>query len=154
MWTILWANKFPKGNKMSLESRAQVLEAISSAPRGVRDVAQALTCRTSRVVLLLKEMEGERLIEVRQTSSPKRGRPKKVMRCTPLGFEFLDAYRKMRMTPLRSRNADLERAVKDALYAERLVARGHDAFRLFMELNKIARNIEKYSETSRNTGRT
>jgi DNA-binding PadR family transcriptional regulator len=149
----LWVNKFPRGNKMSLESKAQVLEAVSSAPCGVRDVVQALTCRTSRVVLLLKEMEEERLIEVQQAPSSKRGRPKKIIRCTLLGFEFLEAYRKMGIMPLRARSADLERAVKDALYAERLVARGHDAFKLFMELNMIARNIEESSKASGNTGR-
>lgn len=146
-------NKFPKGNKMSLEPKARVLEAVSSAPRGVRDVVQALTCRTSKVVLLLKEMEEERLIEVQQSLPSKRGRPKKNIGCTPLGFEFLEAYRKMRMMPLRARSADLKRAIKDALYAERLVANGHDAFRLFMELNTVASNIEKSSEASRNTGK-
>lgn len=138
---------------MSLESKAQVLEAVSSARCGVRDVVQALTCRTSRVVLLLKEMEEERLIEMLQAPSSKRGRPKKIIICTPLGSEFLEAYRKMGMMSLRARSADLERAVKDALYAERLVTSGHDAFRLFMELNTIASNIEESSKTSRSAGR-
>lgn len=138
---------------MSLEPKAQVLEAVSSAPCGIRDVVQALTCRTSRVVLLLKEMEEERLIEIQQTPSSKRGRPKKIIRCTSLGSEFLEAYRKMGMMPLRARSTDLERAVKDALYAERLVASGHDVFRLFMELNMIARNIEESSKASGNTAR-
>jgi predicted ArsR family transcriptional regulator len=145
-------NKFPKGNKMSLEQRAQVLEAVVSAPCGVRDVALALTCRASRVVSLLKEMEGERLIELEQAEPSKRGRPKKLMLCTPLGFEFLEAYKRVQLKPLRAREADLERAVNDALYAERLVSRGHDVFKLFMELNMIARNIEESSEATESTG--
>jgi DNA-binding PadR family transcriptional regulator len=138
---------------MSLEQKAQVLEAAASASCGVRDAVQKLTCKTSSVISLLKEMEQERLIELTKAVYSRRGRPKKIITCTPLGFEFLESYRKVRMKPLRARREDLERAVKDALYAERLVARGHEAFKLFMELNAVAGNIKVYSEASENTGR-
>jgi DNA-binding PadR family transcriptional regulator len=138
---------------MSLEQKAQTLEASASVPCGVRDIVQKLRCKTSSVVSLLKEMEQERLIELRRGIHIKRGRPKKIITCTALGFEFLEGYRKIRTKPLRARGEDLERAVKDALYAERLVAKGHEAFRLFMELNAIAGNIKVSSEALANTGR-
>jgi DNA-binding MarR family transcriptional regulator len=140
--------KFLLGNKMSLEQKAHVLEASASAQCGVRDVVQMLTCKTSSVVSLLKEMEEERLIESRETLRSGRGRPKKVIVPTSLGLEFLEVYRRMRMMPLKARKADLERAVKDALYAERLLAFGHSPFKLFMELNMIAYNIKVSSKTS------
>jgi predicted transcriptional regulator len=142
-------NKLPKGNKMSLEQKAQILEAATLAPCGVRDVVETLTCKTARVVSLLKEMKEEELIELKDAAPSKRGRPKKIITCTPLGFELLEAYRRMKMKPLRARKTDLERAVKDALYAERLVAGGHSAFELFMELNTIASNTKVSSETSK-----
>ena len=136
---------------MSLEQKAQVLEASASAQCGVRDVVRMLTCKTSRIVSLLKKMEEERLIESRETLRSGRGRPKKVIVPTSLGLEFLNAYRKMGMMPLRARKADLEHAVKDALYAERLVAFGHSPFKLFMELNIIASNIKVSSKASQGT---
>jgi DNA-binding PadR family transcriptional regulator len=131
---------------MSLDQRAQILTAITSATYGVRDLAQTLKWKTSNVVFLLKKMNEEQLITLQQVTHSKRGRPKKSITCTPLGFEFLSAYSKLKMTPLKARKKDLERATKDAAYASRLVARGHSPFKIFMELNTIARNIKVSSE--------
>ena len=132
---------------MSLDQRAQILNTVASAPCGVREVIQKLKWRNSRVISLLEKMKEERLIELQSTRTHKRGRPKKNITCTPLGFEFLETYRRLKMKPLRARKEDLEHAVKDALYTERLVANGHSPFKLFMELNTIANNIKISSET-------
>jgi DNA-binding MarR family transcriptional regulator len=136
---------------MSLVQRAQILAAITSATYGVRDLAQTLKWKTSNVVFLLKKMNEEQLVEFQQVPHSKRGRPKKSIACTPLGFELLATYEKLRMTPLRARKKDLERAAKDAAYANRLVARGHSPFQIFMELNMIARNIKVSSENPETT---
>jgi len=136
---------------MSLDQRAQILEAISPASCGIREATEELRWAPSRVINLLRKMEGEGLItevQSNSTRSSKRGRPKKIMACTPLGSEFLEIYRKLKMKPLRARKEDLEHAVKDALYTERLVTNGHSPFELFMELNSIARNIKISSEAS------
>ena len=133
---------------MSLDQRAQILEAVASTACGVRDLVQVLGWKTSKVVSLLREMNKEKLINVQQVTHSRRGRPKKNIICTPLGMEFLETYRKLKMKPLRARKEDLERAVKDALYASRLAANGHSSFQIFMELNTIARNIKISSETS------
>jgi DNA-binding MarR family transcriptional regulator len=133
---------------MSLDQRARILTAITSNTYGVRDLAQTLKWKTSNVVSLLKKMNEEQLITLQQVAHSKRGRPKKSITCTPLGFEFLATYEKLKMTPLRARKEDLERAVKDAAYANKLVANGHSPFQIFMELNMIARNIAVSSETS------
>jgi DNA-binding PadR family transcriptional regulator len=93
-------------------------------------------------------MEEESLIELHEASCSNRGRPRKIIGVTPLGSEFLETYRKLKMKPLQARKADLEHAAKDALYAKRLILNGHSPFRLFMELNTIAHNIKVYSETS------
>jgi DNA-binding MarR family transcriptional regulator len=131
---------------MSLDQRAQILAAITSTTYGVRDLAQTLKWKTSNVVSLLKKMNEEQLIKLQQVTHAKRGRPKKNITCTPLGVEFLATYEKLKMTPLKARKKDLERAAKDAAYANRLVARGHSPFKIFMELNTIARNIKVSSE--------
>ena len=132
---------------MSLGQRAQILEATTSTTVGVRDLVRSLKWKTSNIISLLKKMNEEKLIEFQQATHSKRGRPKKTVVCTPLGLEFLETYRKLRMKPLRARKEDLDRAVKDAGYASRLVASGHSPFQVFVELNMIARNIKLSSET-------
>jgi DNA-binding MarR family transcriptional regulator len=133
---------------MSLDQRAQILTAITSTTYGVRDLAQTLKWKTSNVVSLLKRMNEEQLIALQQVAHLKRGKPKKNIVCTSLGFEFLATYKKLKLTPLRARKEDLAHAAKDAAYASRLVAYGHSPFQIFMELNLLARNIKVSSETS------
>ena len=55
---------------------------------------------------------------------------------------------------LQARKEDFERAVKHALYTQRLVDHGHSPFKLFMELNTIALNIKKSSETANQPDKT
>ena len=136
---------------MSLDQRARILEAVTPVERGVREMTEELRWAPSHVINMLKKMEDEGLIiEVQSSSarSSKRGRPKKTMVCTPLGLDFLEAYRRLKTKPLRAGKEDLEHAVRDALYTKRLVTNGHSPFDLFMELNEIARNIKISSETS------
>jgi DNA-binding MarR family transcriptional regulator len=132
---------------MSLDERAQILEATTHPTKGVRDLVQLLKWKTSNVVSLLRKMDEERLIEFQQAAIPRRGRPKKNVMLTPLGSEFLKAYKKLGLKPLRARREDLDRAAKDASYASRLAASGHSPFQVFMELNAIALNIKISSET-------
>lgn len=135
---------------MSLDERVQMLNVVAQTEHGVRELIQKLRWKPSRVISLLEQMKDEGLIELQKNSArnSKRGRPKKIMTCTSLGYEFLEAYRRLRMKPLRARREDLEHAVEDALYTERLVANGHSPFKLFMELNTIVHNIKISSEAS------
>jgi predicted transcriptional regulator len=133
---------------MSLDERAQILEAAVSTACGVRDLVQVLEWKTSKVIFLLREMNKEKLVNIQQDTHSRRGRPKKNIICTPLGREFLETYRKLKMKPLRARKEDFEHAAKDASYTSRLVANGHSPFQIFMELNTIAHNIKVSSETS------
>jgi len=136
---------------LSVDEKAQMLNVVAPTEHGVRELIQKLRWKPSRVISLLEQMKDEGLIELQKNSArnSRRGRPKKIMMCTSLGFEFLEAYRGLRMKPLRARREDLEHAVEDALYTERLVANGHSPFKLFMELNTIAHNIKISSEASR-----
>jgi len=133
---------------MSLEQRAQLLETAILTNCGVRDLVQALEWNTSKTISLIRKMNEEELIDLQQVSSSRRGRPKKRIICTPLGIEFLETYKDLKMKPLKARKEDLEHAVRDAAYTRRLIANGHSPFQFFMELNTIANNIKISSETS------
>lgn len=132
---------------MSLEQRAKILEITLSSPYGVRETVRQVKLKTTNVISLLRKMGQEQLIKIRPATSPKKGRPKKYITPTPLGCEFLNVYQQLNMKPLRATREDLNRAAKDAMYANRLVENGHSPFELFMELNMIASNIKNSSET-------
>lgn len=142
---------YQKGNKMSLDDRAKLLETVAQTPRGVRELIKKLGWSPSRVTHLLDMMRGEGLIESKLVRNESRGRPKKTVIPTPLGLDFLETHRKLRVKPLRARREDFEHAVRDALYAERLTAKGRSPFELFLELNRIVHNIKCSPENSRPT---
>jgi predicted transcriptional regulator len=130
---------------MSLEQRARILQAVTSRVCGVRDLVQLLKLKSSNLISLLRQMEEEKLIEVQFAKGAKKGRPKKRITASSLGYDFLDSYKKLNLKRLTARKADLDHAVKDALYACRLAEKGHSTFQVFMELNTIASNIKNSS---------
>lgn len=136
---------------MSLDDRAKLLEAVTQTPLGVRELVKKLRWNPSRVTHLLERMVEEGLIELKIVKRVLRGRPKKTVVLTPLGLDFLETHRKLRVKPLRARREDFKHAVKDALYADRLAARGGSLFKLFLELNEIVHNIRSSSEASQPT---
>lgn len=128
---------------MSLDRKAKIIEAVASNSYGIKEIIQKVKgTRASRIISLVNEMYREKLVELQQVPSSRRGRPKKYVTLTSLGYEFLETYRKLKSKPLRSRKQDLERSKRDAYYTERLVAAGHSPFQLFMELNTVANNIK------------
>jgi DNA-binding PadR family transcriptional regulator len=130
---------------MTIDARARVLKTTDSNPCGVKEVVQKLDLRASSVLSLLERMQEEGLIILESRHSG-RGRPKKIVKPTVLGREFLEAYEKLKTKPLKAKKSDLRHAMDDALYAKRLVERGHSPFELFMELNNIVYNIKGSSE--------
>src|SRR5208337_3672619 len=122
---------------MSHEQRARILQVVTSRPCGVRDIVKLLKIKSSNTVSLLTQMENEKLIEVQFAKGPKKGRPKKCITASSLGYDFLDSYKKLNLKRLTARKADLDRAVKDAVHASKLAERGHSTFQVFMELNTI-----------------
>ena len=69
-----------------------------------------------------------------------RVRPARRISSTVLGEDYLEAFHRLRRTPLRSSRNDLIRAKTDAEYVNRLIARGRDPYLAFIELNRIVRD--------------
>jgi len=132
---------------MSVDARSKILKIVSSCLCGVKEVVQELDIRTSSTVALLEKMSEEGLISLENRYS-RRGRPKKTIKPTALGCEFLEAFEKLKSKSLKARKNDLKHAVDDALYTRRLIEEGHSPFALFMELNNIAHNLKVSSEAS------
>ncbi len=124
---------------MSLEAESKLLSIVSERPLGVRELAKAMRKRTQTVVSLIKNMETSGLVDVRPEKGERRGRPRKVVSITVLGEDYLETFEELRVKPLRSSRNDLVRAKREAEYVNRLIARGVDPRRAFLELNSIVR---------------
>ncbi len=125
---------------MSIESRFQLLTSIKGRSLGVREMIKTLSKRAETVVSLIKEMESMGLVEASLSKSLRKGRPRRVISMTILGEDYLNTLNELRVKPLRSSRNDLVKAKRDAEYVRRLLDRGKDPYRAFLELNSIVRD--------------
>lgn len=125
---------------MSVEVEAQLLSAVKELPLGVRELSRTMRKRTQVVVSLIKRMEAGGLLKVTLKKGVGRGRSTKLVSTTILGEGYLEAFHRLRRMPLMSSRNDLLRARADAEYVNRLIARGRDPYRAFLELNGIVRD--------------
>ena len=124
---------------MSLEVEVQVLSIVKKYPVGVRELSKIMRRRTQTVVSTIKMMNAAGLVDVRPEETRRRGRPRQIVKITMLGDDYLEAYNRLRIKPLRSNRNDLEKAKRDAEYVNRLVARGKVPYDAFLELNNLVR---------------
>jgi len=124
---------------MSLEVEVQVLSIVKKYPVGVRELSKIMRRRTQTVVSTIKMMNAAGLVDVRPEETRRRGRPRQIVKATMLGDDYLEAYNKLRIMPMRSNRNDLVKARRDAEYVNRLVARGIEPYDAFLELNSLVR---------------
>ena len=124
---------------MSLEVEAQVLFIVKKDPVGVRELSRIMRRRTQAVVSTIKRMSAAGLVDVRPEETRRRGRPRQVISATMLGDDYLEAYKRLRLKPLRSNRNDLAKAKRDAEYVNRLIVRGKEPYDVFLELNSLVR---------------
>ena len=124
-------------------AKAALLRLSLSGPAGVQRMATKLRLGPSTLIGLAAELQDEGLLEVYEVSTGNAGRPKKGMRVTALGMEYLRAYESLSLKLLKSRRADLRRAAEDGAYARRLAERGASPYDLFLELNTLAKGARR-----------
>lgn len=125
---------------MSLEVEAQVLFIVKKDPVGVRELSKIMRRRTQVVVSTIKRMSAAGLVDVRPEETRRRGRPRQVISATMLGDDYLEAFKRLKIKPLRSNRNDLAKAKRDAEYVNRLIVRGKEPYDAFLELNSLVRD--------------
>jgi DNA-binding PadR family transcriptional regulator len=124
---------------MSIEVEAQVLFIVKKDPVGVRELSKIMRRRTQAVVLMIRRMTAAGLVDVRPEETRRRGRPRQVISATVLGDDYLEAFKRLKIKPLRSNRNDLAKAKRDAEYVNRLIVRGKEPYDAFLELNSLVR---------------
>jgi len=121
-----------------LDEKATVLKAIKPNPCGVRELVEKLRWKTERVILLLKIMQEEGVIEFYENITQSRGRPKKLVVPSTLGGEFLEAFESCQRKAIQINHNDIKSAVYQAHLAKKLEEYHVSPFQRFWELNSIA----------------
>jgi len=116
---------------------AAVLESASSRALGTTRLAKELRIGPARLIRIVRDLRDEGLVEIQTVHAESAGRPLVKVTPTPLGEEYLKAYKALNSKTLKSRPSDLRRAVADAKYARRLAERGLSPISLFLELNSL-----------------
>jgi len=124
---------------MSIEVEAQVLFIVKKDPVGVRELSKIMRRRTQAVVSTIRRMSAAGLVDVRPEETRRRGRPRQVISATMLGDDYLEAFRRLKIKPLRGTRNDLAKAKRDAEYVNRLIVRGKEPYDAFLELNSLVR---------------
>lgn len=102
-------------------------------------MARRFRKRPETIISLIREMENEGLLETSSQLTQKKGRPKRILKPTALGEEYLETFRRLMMKTLRASRNDLAKAKRDAEYVNRLIARGKNPYQAFAELNDLVR---------------
>jgi predicted ArsR family transcriptional regulator len=116
---------------------AALLRLSAARQDGVLQMAKELRVGPSKLIRMLAELRDEGLLDIGVVRTRSAGRPKRRVRVTALGREYLVAYEALKLKSLKSRRTDLRKAVADTNYARRLVARGVSPYELFLELNAL-----------------
>jgi DNA-binding PadR family transcriptional regulator len=119
---------------------AELLRLLSTRREGVQSLAREINVGPARLIRLLSELEESFLIDSTEVRSRRAGRPKRRFEVTALGREYLRACEAAEPKRLKSRRADLRRAVADAEYAQRLASRGVSTTDLFLELTSLVQH--------------
>jgi hypothetical protein len=90
---------------------------------------------------LVKELRARSLLLPEVSRKQGVGRPRQILRATPIGKQFVREYNRLRDLSLRSNENDIKKALHQAGLARRLVESGISPYVRFQEVNELARNI-------------
>jgi predicted transcriptional regulator len=134
-----------------LDLAAKILSYCSESELSVSDLTRKVSGNHDKTMELIKELE-ERFLLLPETSrNHSVGRPRKYLRTTPIGKQFITECNHLYDLSLRSNDNDLEKALHQAELAQRLVESGVSPYARFQEINEIARNIARTAKIELHT---
>jgi len=129
------------------ERSVKILSLCDGTPRSVSEIASKVGGNHGRTLATLKELYWRSLVELRIEKGQGRGRPKQLVRTTPLGRQFAEQYQRLLSLRLRSRESDIKKALHQADLAQKLRERGISPYARFREINELARNVARTAKS-------
>jgi predicted transcriptional regulator len=129
-----------------IDLAAKILSYCNESELAVSDLTRKVSGNHDKTMALIKQLEERRLLLPRISRNHSIGRPRKYLRTTPIGKQFITECNHLYDLSLRSNDNDLEKALHQAELAQRLVESGLSPYARFQEMNEIARNIARTAE--------
>ena len=136
---------------LQLDRAAMVLSYCSETALATSELVKKTGRNHENTIALIRELEECGLLLQEIFKEHSRGRPRQLLRPTPLGEQFVEKYRQLLNLPLRSNDNDLKKAVHQADLAQRLADQQISPYARFQEINKLARNIARTAEAHKNS---
>ena len=134
-----------------IDLAAKILSYCSESELPVSDLTSKVSGNHDKTMALIKQLEQRSLLLPRISRTNRVGRPRKYLRTTPIGKQFIAECNHLYDLSLRSNDNDLKKALHQAELAQRLVESGTSAYAKFQEINEIARNIARTAEIKHHT---
>ena len=134
-----------------IDLAAKILSYCDENELAVSDLIRKVSGNHDKTMALVRELEERTLLLPRISRNHSVGRPRKLLRTTPLGKQFITEHNRLYDLFLRSNDNDLNKAIHQAELAQRLVEIGLYPYDRFQELNEIVRNIARSAEIEQHT---
>ncbi|MGA2789502.1 MAG: hypothetical protein ABSF00_01905 [Candidatus Bathyarchaeia archaeon] len=126
---------------LRIDLAASILSHCSQGELSVSELAEKMGGSHDRTMALVKELRARSLLLPEVSRKQGVGRPRQILRATPIGKQFVRQYNRLRDLSLRSNENDIKKALHQAGLARRLVESGISPYERFQEVNELARNI-------------
>jgi len=134
-----------------IDLAAKILSYCDENELAVSDLIRKVSGNHDKTMALVRELEERTLLLPRISRNHSVGRPRKLLRTTPLGKQFITEYNRLHDLFLRSNDNDLNKAIHQAELAQRLVEIGLYPYERFQELNEIVQNIARSAKIEQHT---
>jgi predicted ArsR family transcriptional regulator len=128
---------------MQIDLAARVLSYCSEADLSVSELARRMGGSHDGTMALIKEIKARSLLLAEISRKRAVGRPRQILRATPIGKQFVREYDHLRNLYLRSSENDIKKALHQAELARKLIDRGTSPYARLKEVNQLARNIAR-----------
>jgi predicted transcriptional regulator len=133
-----------------IDQAATILSYCSETNLSVAELIRRVRANSDKTIALIKELEARSLLLSETSKKHNVGRPRRIMRTSPIGEMFVREYKHLQELSLRSNENDIRQALHQAKLAQELVERGFSSYERFQEVNTLARNIASTAEIKRN----
>ncbi len=134
-----------------LDLAAKILSYCSESDLSVSDLIRKVSGNHDKTMALIKQLEERSLLLPEISRNHSVGRPRKYLRITSIGKQFITECDRLYDLSLRSNDNDIKSALHQAELAQRLVDSGVSPYARFQEINEIARNIARTAKIERHT---
>ncbi|HXZ91015.1 MAG TPA: hypothetical protein VEG61_08125 [Candidatus Dormibacteraeota bacterium] len=136
---------------LQVELASTILSYCNGTELSVSELIRKIGGNYENTMAQVKELKERSLLRLEIPRDKSVGRPRQLLRTTPIGIRFMSEYKRLNDLSLRSSDNDIRKVLKQAELARGLVERGISPYARFQEINELARNIASTAKVKRNT---